>query len=241
MKLEGVRIKGDYNLTLEFVKEPTSWERKMSELINDRVILDIDNGKRALEFFGDRTIYTVYNLWRNIEKYEIIKERTGLKFDLTLLKKGVFSVEKNGELFLTYGHTHEKNRGELYNVIKNECIILLSDLERKKSFMIELKEGSTILIHPKYAHRLISKNIDCLVLGIVPEDAGHNYNIVKGKGFPFHFFLEEGWIKIVENKKYNNHKIYKGRQVKRKISLRKLKNILYQPDNYKSLYKLELI
>ncbi|MFH7880460.1 MAG: glucose-6-phosphate isomerase family protein [Candidatus Aenigmatarchaeota archaeon] len=238
MKVDGLKIKGDYILNLEFEEEPFCWQRKMSELIKEKVILDLRSGRKALEFFGDRVVYFVYNLWKGIRKYNIIKEKFGLNFDLTLLKKGIFSVEKNGELFLTYGHKHEKNRGEFYKVIKNECIILLSDIEKKKSYFVELKEGDSIFISPRYIHRLISKNVDCLILGVVPEDAGHNYEIVKNRGFPFHFFLKDSWIKIVENKKYKNHKIFKAFPKNREIPIEKLKKVLYNPKNYKNLYDL---
>ncbi|MEM5815288.1 MAG: glucose-6-phosphate isomerase family protein [Candidatus Aenigmatarchaeota archaeon] len=239
MKIEGIKTEGYYKIRIEFKEEPVYWERKMSELIKDKVIIDIENGGKALNFFGDRTVYTVYNLWSGIKKYKLIKEKTKLNFDLTLLKNGVFSLEKDGELFLTYGHAHEKRRGEFYQVIKNDCIILLANLEKREAFFAELKEGDTIFIHPNYIHRLISTGKDCLVLGIVPEDAGHNYEIVKNRGFPFHFFKQENWIKIVENKKFEKFSIKKVRQKKIRVGIKKLKNILFEPNKQKKFYKLD--
>jgi len=236
MKIEGMKIEGEQFLEVEFKETPVFWERKMSELINDKVILDLKSAKKALEFFGDRIVYYVYNLWKGIEKYKKIKDKYKLNFDLTLLKFGLFSLTKNGETFLTYGHKHEKNRGEFYTVLKNECYLLLSDLEMKKSIIVEMKEGSSALIPPKVIHRLISIGKDCLVLGIVPEDAGHDYDIVKNKGFPHHIFIQDGWLQIVENKKYKGFSLEKEKAKKISIPIKKLSPILMYPDKHKKFY-----
>jgi glucose-6-phosphate isomerase len=238
MEIEEMKIKGEQFLELEFKEMPVFWERKMSELIKDKVILDLKNAKKALEFFGDRTVYYVYNLWRGIERYKKIKDEYKLNFDVTLLKFGLFSLTKDGETFLTYGHKHEKNRGEFYTVLKNECYLLLSDLNKKKSIIIEMKEGTSVLIHPRFIHRLISIGKDCLVLGIVPEDAGHDYNIVKNKGFPHHIFMQNGWLKIVENKKYKGFSIEKISAKKLSIPIKKLSQILMYPNKYKKFYNI---
>ncbi|MGC9200817.1 MAG: glucose-6-phosphate isomerase family protein [Candidatus Aenigmatarchaeota archaeon] len=238
MEIPEMKIKGRDFLEVEFSEMPVFWERKMSELIKDKVILDLKNARKALGFYGDRTVYLVYNLWKGIVKYKLIKDKYKLNFDVTLLKGGVFSLEKNGETFLTYGHKHEKERGEFYFVLKNGCYLLLADLKKKKCFLVEMKEGESILIHPRFLHRLISKGKDCLVLGIVPEDAGHNYKIVKGRGFPFHIFMKDGWLEIVENKKYKGFEIEKVYATKNKFSLKKLQEILFFPNKAKAFYKI---
>jgi glucose-6-phosphate isomerase len=239
-EIKEVKVKGDQFLEVEFKEIPTFWERRMSELINDGVVLDLKNAKKALEVSGDKIVYYVYNLWNGIKKYKKIKERYKINFDVTLLKSGIFSPTKNGETFLTYGHKHEKERGEFYTTLKNGCYLLLSDLERKRSVIVEMEEGSSVLIHPKFIHRLISIGEDCLVLGVVPEDAGHNYNIVKNKGFPHHIFIQDGKLKIVENKKYNGFSIEKVSAKKISLPTRKLFQVLMQPNKYKKLYNLQI-
>jgi glucose-6-phosphate isomerase len=237
MEIEGMRIKGDQSIEVEFKEMPVFWERKMSELIKNKVILDLKNAKKALEFFGDRTVYYVYNLWRGIEKYKRIKDEYKLNFDITLLKFGLFSITKNGETFLTYGHNHEKSRGEFYTILKNECYLLISDLKKKKSTIVEMREGTSVFIYPTFIHRLISIGKDCLVLGIVPEDAGHNYDIVKNKGFPHHIFMQNGWLKIVENKKYKGFSVEKAYAKKLSIPIKRLSKILMYPNKYKKFYE----
>ncbi len=238
MNIRGMKVSGDVTLSIEFEEMPVFWERKMSELIRDGVILDLKNAKRALEFFGDTTVYYVYNLWKGIEVYKKIKDKFKLNLDLTLLKFGRFSITKNGETFLTYGHKHEKNRGEFYTVLKNECYLLLSDLEKKESIIIEMKEGTSAFIHPRFIHRLISIGKDCLILGIVPEDAGHDYNIVKKRGFPHHLFIQDGWLKVVENKKYGKFSIKKISAKRISVSISKLSKILNNPSKYENLYEV---
>jgi len=76
MKIEEMRVKGNQSIEVEFEEMPVMWERKMSELIKDKVILDLKNAKKALGFFGDRTVYYVYNLWKGIEKYKKLKIST---------------------------------------------------------------------------------------------------------------------------------------------------------------------
>jgi len=238
MEIKEMQIKGNQFLEIEFEEMPVMWERKMSELIKDKVILDLKNARKALEFFGDRTVYNVYNLWKGIEKYKKIKDKYKLNFDATLLKFGIFSLTKNGETFLTYGHKHEKNRGEFYTVLKNECYLLLSDLKKKKSIIVEMREGTSVLIHPRFIHRLISIGKDCLILGIVPEDAGHDYNIVKNKGFPHHIFIQDNWLKIVENKNYKGFSLKKIQAKKISLPIKKLSKILMHPSKHKKFYSL---
>ena len=97
MKIEGMKVKGEQFLEVEFKEMPVFWERKMSELIKDKVILDLKNAKKALQFFGEKAVYYVYNLRKGIEKYKKIKDKYKLNFDLTLLKFGLFSLTKNGD------------------------------------------------------------------------------------------------------------------------------------------------
>ncbi|MEM5853114.1 MAG: glucose-6-phosphate isomerase family protein [Candidatus Aenigmatarchaeota archaeon] len=199
----GFKIEGSgKNLRLRFDLEVESNVRKLSELVNDEVILDVDNARKLLREKGDITIYEVFNLWKFNKDAERFLKKYGLMIDITFLKSGVFSTKKNGEAFCTYGHIHEENLGEVYKVLKNYCYLLLSNKRNFKSYLVKLKEGYSFFIHPSYMHRLISGNKDCVVLNFVPEDAGHDYDVVKKKGFPFHVFHENGKLVFKENKKY---------------------------------------
>jgi oxalate decarboxylase/phosphoglucose isomerase-like protein (cupin superfamily) len=48
----------------------------------------------------------------------------------------------------------------------------------------------------------VSGKKDCVILNFVSEDAGHDYNIVKEKGFPFHVFYKGEKLYFKKNEKY---------------------------------------
>jgi oxalate decarboxylase/phosphoglucose isomerase-like protein (cupin superfamily) len=231
------------HLILHFKKEASGWKRFVSELIVDRVILDTNTAIRMLQKEGDSIVYEVYNLSKNVEKIKQIYKKTGLECYITQINAGVFSTSNDGELFLTYGHMHEKPLGEFYIVLKNEFLFILSDIKTNKTYLVKMKQGDSILIDPRYLHRMVSLNKDCLVLDIVPEKAGHNYKIVKNKGFPFHVFCKNGKLKIVKNMKYKKGKFEFSRVARKTDYLKmfernpkKLKDILENPEKYQKLY-----
>lgn len=215
-------------------------------MIDDKVVLDIKNAKEFLNERGDLIVYEVYNLWKNIEKFRRAFESMGIACDITYLNFGVFSVSGNGELFSTYGHAHEKEYGEAYTVLKNKCFLILSDRKTNDTSIILLKEGNTIFIHPKFLHRLTSYKKDSLVVGFTVKGTGHNYSIIKNRGFPFHLFYDKKGDKIRVEKngmyKKSNYKIIKN--IKSKINPvklleknpEKLKDILENPERHKKVY-----
>ncbi len=218
---------------LIFNKKPVLWRRFLSELVKQRVILRVKDAKKLLEK-GDVEIYQVFNLWKFSKKAKEILKKYKLYVDLTLLFAGRFS--RDGELFCTFGHLHEKERGELYFCLKNSCYLLLSDFKNKLTRVVRLREGYGYLIHPRFAHRLVSFKKDALVLTVSPIDAGHNYEIIKGKGFPYHLFEKKGKLKIIWNKKFPKHKLEMKRAKRIKFNWKKLKSILFEPENFPRFY-----
>lgn len=240
MKNLGFEIKSKGSkISLVFDKKPVFWRRFLSQMIKDKVIFQINEAKKKMKREGDVEIYNVFNLWKFDEKAKRILKDYDLQMDLTLLFSGTFSIKK-GELFSTYGHKHEKYFGEFYLVLKNSCFLILSDLESKETKILRLKENRCAFIHPKYIHRLTCGKKDSLILGIVPKGAGHDYNIVKGRGFPFHIFLEKTF-KIRRNPKFKSH-IFKFKRPKNMKCLKFLKNfkkmeeILKNPDKFNNFY-----
>ncbi len=186
--LLGFKVVEDGNeLSLIFkTKEVVWWERKVEKLAKDGVLLQKPTiGK-------DRIVYYVFKLGLFVDSLKALSNDLNLHLDVTLLKRGTFSKKKLSEVFCTYGHKHEKKRGELYVALKNSCMLELYDPKKDKTVFLSLEEGSQAFIHPKFYHRLVAGNKDCLVLGVVPKDAGHDYEVVKRKGFPYHVIDDTG-------------------------------------------------
>ena len=231
-------------IKLDFGRKIESKKRYLSELLNDKVILDLENAKKLLEKKGDVLVYEVYNLWKFDEVAKNFLENFGLMMDVTLLKHGVFSL-KEGEAFCTYGHAHQKNLGEVYQILKNECFLLLAHKKTFNSYLIKLKEGYSFFIHPSFIHRLISGEKDSLILNFVPEDAGHDYDIVKNKGFPFHVFYDKNKkLYFKENEKYPKAGLVLVENIKKLDALKlaqknpeKLREILRRPKDIYALTK----
>ena len=235
----------DGRLKISFKENPVAWDRFASQLVKDEVILDTENAKKKLEE-GDEIVYSVYNVWKFIDSVKAISTKIDASSNITLLRHGVFSTTDSGELFLTYGHAHEKYYGEFYTILKNQCFIVLADIQTNETFIIQLKEGDSIFIHPKFLHRMVSYKKDVLMFDTSPRGAGHNYEIVKKKGFPFHVFYDakRDEIKFVKNKKYENSKLKFFERIEPKINPiellekdpEKLKDILENPDRHKKIY-----
>ncbi len=229
-------LRKEDRIKIDFSSKTVYWERRLSELVKGKVIMDLKNAKRLLKTKGDMTVYKVYDVWKTERNFIDLYQKFKIKSSITLLRHGVFSTEKEGELFLTYGHKHEKYRGELYKVLSGSCFLLASDGKLKTSYLIDLKEGDSVFIHPRWIHRLIAKTEDCAVIGYVPHDAGHNYEIVKGRGFPVHVFLTDGWFEIKKNPKYRWHKIIEVKAKKINLSLEKVASILNNPKKNEKFY-----
>lgn len=233
-------------VSLKFDQEVFPKKRFASELLEDKVIMDIKNAKNLLDSSGDLVVYEVYNLWKSDRFAKRMLRDSRLMADITRLNHGLFSLGKTGELFCTYGHAHEGFSGEVYHVIKNDCFILLSDKKNFKTFLVPLKEKSSIFIHPTFMHRLVCGKRDSIVLGFVPEEAGHDYNIVKNMGFPFHVFSDDKIKKILlkKNPKYSNAKFTYVEKFRSKFDAMKLvkgrekflAEVLRSPGKHKDIY-----
>ena len=222
-------------ISVTFDGKVESWKRLVSQLINDNVVLDSKNTEEFLKKKGNEEAYEVFHFYEN-----------GMSCDFTLLRHGIFSVSKVGEPFLTYGHVHEREIGEAYSVIRNDCFFEFTDKKTLETFIVHVSQGDSIFIHPRFMHRIISHKKDCLVFNFVPEEAGHDYNIIKNKGFPVHliYHLKDGSIVFVRNERYGkaNLKIIKKVKVKMnpmklfKENPERLKDILKNPEKYKKFY-----
>ncbi|MCS7105755.1 MAG: hypothetical protein NZ942_00330 [Candidatus Aenigmarchaeota archaeon] len=234
------------SLNLNFEQRVEGWKRFASQLVKDKVILDLENAEKMLKVKGDLVVYEQYNLWKSLNDFKEIFEKTRIASDLTLLKFGVYSDSKEGELFSTYGHAHETYCGEVYYVIKNNCFVVLSEKQTFRTFIIKLKEKDFLFVHPKFYHRTVCWKKDVLFATFYPEVAGHDYSSIKNKGFPFHLFLTKNKLEIRANQNFKNCEFTLIKKIKNKenpIRLleknqERLKEILFDPYKNEKIYFL---
>jgi len=232
------RIEGKRRLHLKTSVKLDSWVRFASKLVKDRVIMDLEEARKMLKEKGDVCLYEVFDL-KKIEEFEKIEEEDGLSSHITLLRGGIFSLGRKGECFCTYGHRHEKKRGEFFYVLKNTCMFLLYD--KGITHAILLREGEFIFVHPNFVHRAVSLGKDVAILDFVPNDAGHDYQIVKQRGFPFHVFLDKEKREVFfrKNGKVEGRlKIKIGGRKAKKLDVKKIARILKNPPKFKKFYLL---
>lgn len=127
---------------------------------------------------GNPEIYKVY-----------IKDFGDFETGLTVINKG----DINGEFYMTKGHRHKKNWGEMYILISGSGKLMIQ--ENNKIKVMELKKNKIYNISGKTGHRLINTGkTELQVLTIYSKGAGHDY------GFRFKF--RKGKIRHKFNKRF---------------------------------------
>jgi len=183
-----VRVKGIDDAQME----KAGWKRTLSTLVNDHVILDAKAGNELIARDGDVVLYSVVHLWRFRQAISEISERSRIYCDITVLNQGVISTTKFGELFLTYGHDHTRRFGEIYSVLAGEGTLMMYLPGSNATRAVEMRTGDEHYIPPGWVHRFYCGREGVVLAGFVPYEAGHRYETVKGKGFPYHLFYDEG-------------------------------------------------
>lgn len=115
--------------------------------------------------------------------YEVVgrdnKGRNGLSYAFTFLNPGTVG----GEYYMTKGHAHRKESAELYMTFGGKGVMLLMD-KKGKCKRDKLEAGKFTYVPPGFAHRAVNTGAGQLVfLAIYHSDSGHDYNVVKKKGF----------------------------------------------------------
>lgn len=208
------------------------WERKIG-MLKGKSILESQKAKNK-----EKVVYKVLNV------NKIFQENFGLKnldlrFDVTELKKGVIKTQNFLQPFQTFGHLHEKYRGEFYYVLKGDVIFFLVNSFNGNSIVKELKKDEWTFIHPIFIHKTIAKK-DSEFLGIVPRDAGHNYKIVEKVGLPFYPIIKKGKI-VFYKAKWKSEFQPKLERIETIVQndlpeLSVIKNVLFYPDEHKVFY-----
>jgi len=152
---------------------------------------DVEAAEKILAKGRDPTIY---------QYYEFIEEESPgyLTVGLTVLYPG--KVGK--EYFMTRGHFHEKDSAELYYGLYGEGILLMQSREGETDYVV-LKPGTIGYVPPGWGHRTINTGRKRFVfLFAYLSDAGHDYGIVKEKGFAKIVVEEKGRPRVVDNPRY---------------------------------------
>ncbi|OQX21174.1 MAG: hypothetical protein BWK75_03750 [Candidatus Altiarchaeales archaeon A3] len=181
------------------------WNRELGKMKDDNVLLHSNKIKK------NREIYKVYHL-SDLKEFKEVCKKSGINCDVTIMNGGILN-EKNftGEMFPTYGHIHTAPRNEIYKVIRGRAFLVLVDEDAKKETIIDMKKGDEFMINFKYPHRIYTFN-SAVILGFVPNDAGHDYDAIKNMGFPYHLFYDQKNKDIIfkKNKKFGNFDIALG-------------------------------
>jgi oxalate decarboxylase/phosphoglucose isomerase-like protein (cupin superfamily) len=193
----------------ESALQNAGWERPLSKLVDDAVIFDQDAGRQFIEAEGDVNVYDVIHLWQLVPGIAEISERSKVYCDITVLNYGIISTTGFGELFLTYGHDHTRRFGEIYSILAGEGNLVMYLPGSNRTRVIRMREGDEHYIPPGWVHRFYCGRRGTVLAGFVSHEAGHRYETVKGRGFPYHLFLDEkkGEVSYLRNERFGDAKL----------------------------------
>jgi glucose-6-phosphate isomerase, archaeal len=146
------------------------YQRHLSELRG--LFLDADALERLIRVESDPVCY---------ENYAFNESRAegDLYFGTTIIYPG----KVGSEYYLTRGHYHRKrDRAETYQALSGKGLVLF-ERQDGSTCTAELESGKVTYVPPYWAHRSVNTGGAPLVfLWTCPCDAGHDYEIVAGRG-----------------------------------------------------------
>ncbi|MBS1850581.1 MAG: cupin domain-containing protein [Acidobacteria bacterium] len=118
----------------------------------------------------------------------------GLFWGNTVIEPG----QVGAEYFMTHGHFHrQRDRAEYYATISGEGALILMD-ENRKTWMEAMRPGSVHFIPPHIGHRTANTGKAPLhFVACWPSDAGHDYELIRQKGFGARLLHVDGAAKLV--------------------------------------------
>ncbi len=125
-----------------------------------------------------------------------------LNFGITIINPGKIG----NEYYLTRGHYHaNENSSEVYIGLSGEGMIIMQKKDGQFSYL-SMKKGVIVYVPPFWAHRTINVGKRKFsFLYIYPSNAGHDYEIIKQKGFAKLVIEEKGRPKIIDNPKFTRN------------------------------------
>src|SRR5579863_5781367 len=120
----------------------------------------------------------------------------GLFWGTTVIEPG----QVDSEYFMTHGHFHQKrNRTEYYATFLGEGALILMD-ETRRTWLEPMTAGSVHHVPPHIAHRIANVGKSPLkVIACWPSDAGHDYELVRERGFGARLLYLNGQPTLVKS------------------------------------------
>lgn len=123
-----------------------------------------------------------------------------LNFGITVIDPGKIG----NEYYLTRGHYHaKKEAAEVYVGLKGKGIMIMQN-ETGQASHIPIYRGIIVYVPPFWAHRTVNVGKEKLSFFYVyPSDAGHNYDVIREKGFAKLVVEENKKPKVIDNPKFS--------------------------------------
>lgn len=119
----------------------------------------------------------------------------GLFWGTTTIEPG----KVDSEYFMTHGHFHlKRDRTEYYATFEGSGALILMD-ENRKTWMEPMSAGSVHHVPARTAHRIANVGGGPLkVVACWPSDAGHDYDLVRERGFGARLLSVKGQPTLVK-------------------------------------------
>lgn len=153
---------------------------------------NIEEAEKILSKGKDPVIYEYY-------EYVHPEVSGNLNFGLSIVYPGKIGKE----YYMTRGHFHLKDSSELYLCLKGRGMILMQNKDGE-FLATELEPGSLGYVPPGWGHRTINTGGGRFIFFFAyPADAGHDYIIIREKGFTKIVIEEDEAPKIIDNPRYH--------------------------------------
>ena len=119
----------------------------------------------------------------------------GLLFGTTVIEPG----QVGDEYFMTYGHRHvNRSRAEYYSCVQGMGMLLMVD-DARRTAVEEMAPGTVHYIFGNMTHRVTNTGPSPLrFVACWHADAGHDYEVIRGEGFPSRVLSRNGVPTVVK-------------------------------------------
>jgi len=159
----------------------------LREFFNDREAVD-----RILSTGGDPIIYEYF-------EHSQPEAEGQINFGVTTIYPGKVGKEYH----LTRGHYHAKeNAAEVYIGLTGEGRMIMQTRDGEVAHS-PIRPGDVVYVPPFWAHRTVNVGKEKLSFFYAySSDAGHDYEVIRQKGFAKLVIEEKGQPKVVDNPKF---------------------------------------